>query len=126
MKTSTRPTRLVWLRGSQTLRDADPGLTYLSVYSPLDDAGMNLQDLSAQVRDSLMPSVRNLFDEKLAFYDISDCRKRFDFQRAAKSFRFISSSDVPIPHAEDPRILEIRWKCSFETLPAMGDSSVWI
>jgi hypothetical protein len=126
VKTSTRPTRLVWLRGSQTLRDADPGLTYLSIYAPLDDAGMNLQDLSARVSESLAPPMRNLFDEKLACYDITHCEKRFDFRKAAESFRFISASDIPIPNAEDPRILEIRWKCSFENLPSNGDSAFWV
>jgi len=126
VKTSTRPTRLVWLRGSQTLKDTDPGLTYLSVYAPLDDAGMSLQDISTQIRGSLAPSLATLFDEKLAFYDISSCKLRFDFQSAAESFRFISSSDIPIPKTEDSRILEIRWKCSFENLPTNGDSTSWV
>jgi hypothetical protein len=126
VKTSTRPTRLVWLRGSQTIKDTDPGLTYLSIYAPLDDAGMNLQELSVRVREQLAPSLINLFDEKLAFYDIANCKKRFDFRSAAESFRFVSSSDIPIPKAEDPRILEIRWKCSFENLPNNGDSESWI
>jgi hypothetical protein len=126
VKTSTRPTRLVWLRGSQTLKNSDPGLTYLSIYAPLDDAGMNLTELSTWVRESLTPPLKILFDEKMAFYDISGCRKRFDFQRAAESFRFISSSDIPIPNVEDPRIIEIRWKCSFENLPNGGDSAPWV
>lgn len=126
VKTSTRPTRLVWLRGSQTLRDLDPHLTYLSIYAPLDDAGMDLQELSKLVRESLAPSMRILFDEKLAFYDIANCKKRFDFRRAAESFRFVSSCDIPIPSAKDPRILEIRWKCSFENLPNNGDSASWV
>lgn len=126
VKTSTRPTRLVWLRGSQTLRAAEPGLTYLSIYAPPDEAGMNLQDLSELIRQSLEPSVRIIFEEKIAFYDLANCKKRFDFQRASKSFRFIASSDIPIPSAEDPRILEIRWKCSFENLPNNGDSASWI
>ena len=126
VKTSTRPTRLVWLRGSQTLREIDPGLTYLSIYAPFDDAGINLQDLSVQVKESLEPSMRILFDEKLACYDIADSKKRFDFRRTAESFRFISGSDVPIPNADDPRIMEIRWKCNFENLPNNGDSASWI
>ena len=126
VKTSTRPTRLVWLRGSQTLRDPEPDLTYLSIYAPLDEAGLSLQDLTMQVRDSLEPSMRIIFDEKLSFYDIVDCKKRFDFHRAVESFRFITSADIPIPNAEDPRILEIRWKCSFENLPSKGDSTSWI
>lgn len=126
VKTSTRPTRLVWLRGSQTIKDTDPRLTYLSIYAPLDDAGMNLHDLSAQVRAQLAPSILNIFDEKVAFYDIANCKKRFDFRCAAESLRFVSSSDIPIPNTEDPRILEIRWKCSFENLPNKGDSASWI
>lgn len=126
VKTSTRPTRLVWLRASQTLRDVDPGLTYLSIYAPFDDAGMNLQDLAVQVRESLAPSLRIFFDEKLACYDITDGKKRFDFRRVVESFRFISGSDVPIPDTDDPRIIEIRWKCSFESLPNNGDSTSWI
>ena len=126
VKTSTRPTRLVWLRGSQTLKNSDPGLTYLSIYAPLDDAGINLSELSTQVRESLTPSLKTLFDEKMTFYDISRCRKRFDFQRATESFRFISSSDIPIPNVDDPRIIEIRWKCSFENLPNEGDSAPWV
>jgi hypothetical protein len=126
VKTSTRPTRLVWLRGSQTLKNSDPGLVYLSIYAPIDDAGINLSELSTRVRASLTPPLKSLFDEKMAFYDISGCRKRFDFQSAAESFRFISSSDIPIPKVEDPRIIEIQWKCSFENLPNEGDSSFWI
>ena len=126
VKTSTRPTRMVWLRGSQTLSNADPALTYLSIYAPSDDAGVNLQDLSVLVREELAPPMRNLFDEKLAFYDISNCEKRFDIRGAVESFRFISSTDIPIPISEDPRILEIRWKCSFENLPNNGESASWI
>jgi hypothetical protein len=126
VKTTTRPTRLVWLRGSQTLRDSDPGLTYLSIYAPLDDAGLNLQELSAQIRESLVPSARAVFEEKIDFYDITSCKRRFDFQSTVDSFRFISASDIPIPGTEDPRILEIRWKCSLEKLPNNGDSTSWI
>ena len=126
VKTSTRPTRLVWLRGSQTLKNSDPGLTYLSIYAPLDDAGITLTELSNRVRESLTPSLKMIFDEKMAFYDISKCRKRFDFRRGVDSFRFVSSSDIPIPIVDDPRIIEIRWKCSFESLPNKGDSAPWV
>jgi hypothetical protein len=126
VKTSTRPTRLVWLRGSQTLSNSGSDLTYLSVYAPVDDAGMNLTELAVMIRDSLSPSLMILFDEKLSFYDLTNCKKRFDFRKAIESFRFISSSDIPVPSAEDPRILEIKWKCSFENLPNSGNSNSWI
>ena len=126
VKTSTRPTRLVWLRSSQTLRNSETALSYLSIYAPLDDAGMDLLGLSETVRESLTPSTRAIFEEKLALYDITDCRKRFDYYAASKSFRFIAASDIPLPSAEDPRILEMRWKCSFENLPNSGDARFWI
>ena len=126
VKTSTRPTRLVWLRSSQTLRNSETALSYLSIYAPLDDAGINLLGLSKTVRESLSPSTKAIFEEKLALYDIADCRKRFDYYTASKSFRFIASSDIPVPSSEDPRILEMRWKCSFENLPNSGDAGFWM
>ena len=125
VKTSTRPRRIVWLRSSQTVKDVDPRLTYLSVYAPLDDAGVNLLTLSSQIRQSLEPKLRTLFDEKLAFYDLENCRKRFDYRRATESFRFVGSADIPVLHSDDPRILEVKWKCSFENLPSSGDSDSW-
>jgi hypothetical protein len=126
IKTSTRPTRLVWLRGSQTVRDADPCLTYLSIYAPIDDAGINVRELSEQIKAQLPTSLLTIFDEKLGFYDLANCKKRFDLRSATGSFRFVSSSDIPTISAEDPRILEIQWKCSFDNLPSSGDSVSWM
>jgi hypothetical protein len=126
IKTSTRPTRLVWLRGSQTVRDADPCLTYLSIYAPIDDAGINVRELSEQIKAQLPTSLLTIFDEKLGFYDLANCKKRFDLRSATGSFRFVSSSDIPTIGAEDPRILEIQWKCSFDNLPSSGDSVSWM
>lgn len=126
VKTSTRPTRMVWLRSSQTILNADPHLTYLSIYAPLDDAGMTLQELATQVSKELSPTIKSIFEEKLSFYNIRDCSKRFDYKTASGTPRFISSVDVPMPLADNPKILEIRWKCSFENLPNSGDRSTWI
>jgi hypothetical protein len=126
VKTSTRPTRLVWLRSSQTIRNADPKLTYLSIYAPLDDAGVNLQELATQVSKELSPTENSIFEEKLSFYDIKNCNRRFDLKTASETLRFISSMDVPIPSSDNTKILEIRWKVSFESLPDSGDRSTWI
>ena len=126
VKTSTRPRRMVWLRSSQTMRNADPRLTYLSVYAPLDEAGIDILTLSSRIRDSLEPQLRTIFDEKITFYDLENCRKRFDLQSANESFKFISSSEIPIPNTIDPRILEVKWKVSLEDLPNSGDSNSWI
>jgi hypothetical protein len=125
VKTSTRPTRLVWLRSTQTIQTPDTNLSYLSVYAPIDDAGINLKELVAKVRESVSASSQVLLEEKLAFYDLSLCRKRFDLDAALKNLRFISSSDIPVPDNSDRRIIEMRWKCSFELLPADGDASFW-
>ena len=126
VKTSTRPSRMVWLRSSQTIRNAVPRLTYLSVYAPYDEAGVDLRTLSSQISDSLVPQLRKIFAEKLDFYDLENCIKRFDYQTAIESFRFISSRDIPTPSVDDPRILEIQWKCSFGDLPTSSDTSSWI
>lgn len=126
VKTSTRPTRLVWLRSSQTMMNGDSDLTYVSVYAPIDDAGMNLQDLSQAIKESLSPTFRTIFEDKLASFDIGNCKQRFDFGQVSESFRFVLSDDIPVPNSEDPRILELRWKCSFENLPNRGDAAHWL
>ena len=124
-----RSTLLALFRGSSSAMDAcdaDPYLTYLSVYSPIDEAGMNVRELSEQIRAQLPTSLVTVFDEKLSFYDLANCKKRFDLRSATGSFRFVSSSDIPTISAEDPRILEIQWKCSFDNLPSSGDSVSWM
>ena len=126
VKTSTRPTRLIWLRSSQTLQNPDPKLTYLSIYAPIDEGGLNIQELIDQIRASLNPSLRTKFDEKLSFYDLNSCEQKFDFQKTKESFRFIDSADVPLPSFEDTRILEVRWKCNFDNLADRADSSFWV
>jgi hypothetical protein len=126
VKTSTRPTRMTWLRSSQTIKNADPYLTYLSIYAPLDDAGLTLKELANEVRELLSPTLGSIFDEKLAFYEIDLCNRRFDFKTASQSFRFVSATDVPYPISDDPNILETRWKCSFEKLPITGEPSIWL
>jgi hypothetical protein len=126
VKTSTRPTRLVWLRSSQSVRDSDTNLTYLSIYTPIDVGGITVGDLVTKIRNCLSPLLKRLFDEKLSRYNIEICQKSFDLNLALQSFRFISSVDIPIPTNIDPRILELRWKCSFKTLPINGDPNLWI
>jgi hypothetical protein len=126
VKTSTRPTRLVWLRSTQTIQTSDPNLSYLSVYAPIDDAGLTLKELVARICASVSTSTRTLLEEKLSYYDLNICEKRFDLNAALESLRFISSSDIPVPDNSDRRIIELRWKCSFELLPANGDVNFWL
>lgn len=126
VKTSTRPTRLVWLRNTQTGAGIDPHLTYLSVYAPVDHAGISLKELVSRLKNSLDDSLKGLLDEKLSYYDLENCEKRFDLETALETLHFVSSDDVPAPSMVDTRILEFRWKCSFASLPDSGDSSVWI
>lgn len=126
VKTSTRPTRLVWLRSSQSMQRMDPNLTYLSIYAPVDEAGVTLDQLIAEIRATLAQSLKSIFDEKLSFYEVGLCTRRFDYQTAVKSFRFILSADVPMPSVDDPRILDLRWKCNFESLPNSGNADTWL
>jgi hypothetical protein len=126
VKTSTRPTRLVWLRSSQTILNADPNLTYLSIYAPLDDSGITIPELATRISEHLSPKIKSVFEEKLALYDFEQCSRRFDHKTASETLRFISSEDVPIPISDDPKILETRWKCSFDNLPDNGDKTSWI
>ena len=126
VKTSTRPTRLVWLRSSQTILNADPNLTYLSIYAPFDDSGVTIPELAIQIASNLPPKIKSIFEEKLALYDFEQCTRKFDHKTASETLRFISSADVPIPISDDPKILETRWKCSFENLPNNGDKTSWI
>jgi hypothetical protein len=126
VKTSTRPTRLVWLRNTQSAADIDPHLTYVSVYAPVDHSGTSLNELVSRLRISLSNSYKEILTEKLAYYDLENCEKRFDLETGLKTLRFVSSEDVPAPSLEDDRILEYRWKCSFLSLPDSGDRSAWI
>ncbi len=126
VKTSTRPTRLVWLRNTQSAADIDPHLTYVSVYAPVDHSGTSLNELVSRLRISLDNSYKAILDEKLSYYDLENCEKRFDLETGLKTLRFVSSEDVPAPYLEDNRILEYRWKCSFHSLPDSGDRSAWI
>lgn len=126
VKSGTRPSRIVWLRASQSLNEAEENLNYLSIYVPLDDAGMNLLELIELIRNTLDPSIKSIFDEKLAIYEIDECRRRFDFAHTVGSFHFVSSENIPKPILEDSRVLDIRWKCSFQHLPAITGPNPWI
>jgi hypothetical protein len=126
VKTSTRPTRLVWLRSSQSLRSVDANLTYLSVFAPIDEGGMTIDELAGNIRTSLSMTLKSIFDEKLSYYEIATSSHRFDYLTAVNSFRFILSSDIPVPSADDPRILDLRWKCNFESLSNTGDPDTWL
>jgi tetratricopeptide (TPR) repeat protein len=75
---------------------------------------------------NLFQSLKSIFDEKLSFYEVGLCTRRFDYPTAVKSFRFISSADVPVPSADDPRILDLRWKCNFDSLPNTGNADTWL
>jgi len=79
-----------------------------------------------QIGKELSPTLKSIFEEKLSFYDIKHSNKRFDYKTALETLRFISSVDVPLPFSNNPKILEIRWKCSFENLPSSGDRATWI
>ena len=117
VKTSTRPTRIHWLRSSQLFSASDPKLKYLSIYAPEDAAGVSVKQLVNLIIDKLgdTSSINN-FLEKIAMYEYETLEKKFDLHTAATTLKFIDSKDVPFPEYSDPKILEVQWKCNFNDL----------
>lgn len=126
VKTSVRPTRIHWLRSTQSLNDPEENLFYLSIYAPEDVTGMSLLDLINKIKLTLDNNTQQLLDEKLSFYDISESKTKYDFVQAVKSFKFFESKNIPLPRFDRRQILEVQWKCNFNELVQTSNYSPWI
>jgi hypothetical protein len=126
VKTSTRPTRIHWLRSSQLFSTSDPKLKYLSIYAPEDAAGVSVKQLIQLIIDKLEDtnSINN-FLEKMDMYEYESLERKFDLQTAATTLKFIDSTDVPFPEYSNPKILEVQWKCNFNDLSSSVNSTPW-
>ena len=126
VKTSTRPTRIHWLRSSQLFSASDPKLKYLSIYAPEDAAGVSVKQLVNLIIDKLgdTSSINN-FLEKIAMYEYETLERKFDLHTGATTLKFIDSKDVPFPEYSDPKILEVQWKCNFNDLSPSVSSTPW-
>jgi hypothetical protein len=125
VKTSSRPTRHVWLRAGQTIESTVNDLTYLSIYAIEDNSGMTLGELANEIINSVDSVAKQDLMDKVSFYEIEKCKLKFDLKGTIRSFKFISGSDVPILSNMDSRILDFTWKCSFDSLPNLEIPNTW-
>ena len=126
VKTSTRPTRIHWLRSSQLFSASDPKLKYLSIYAPEDAGGVSVKQLVKLIIDKLVDtSSINNFLEKIAMYEYETLERKFDLHTAATTLKFIDAKDVPFPEYSDPKILEVQWKCNFNDLTNSLITTPW-
>lgn len=126
VKTSTRPTRIHWLRSSQLFSSSDPKLKYLSIYAPEDAAGVSVKQLVTLIIEKLgdTSSINN-FLEKIAMYEYEILDRKFDLHTAATTMKFIDSIDVPFPEYSNPKILEVQWKCNFNDFSSSSSTTPW-
>ena len=125
VKTSSRPSRFVWLRSSQTTKSTINELTYLSVYAAEDNSGVTIKELVTKIKTSISQIDQQELDYKLSFCEVEKCKLKFDLTAAIQSLKFISAADVPIIDNDDNRILDLTWKCSFDLLPSLQLPNTW-
>jgi hypothetical protein len=125
VKTTTSPTRLHWLRSSQTLELDRQKLTYLSIYAPEVESGVSVNDLIQKLSSSLQASEKMMLLTKLDLYDLENADMRFDLESAISSFKFIDGMDVPLVDSSEPSIRNISWQCDFGLLRGQDRNSSW-
>lgn len=126
VKTSTKPTRVHWLRSTQSLAKPEENLFYLSVYAPEDNSGLTLIDLINLIKQSTSKEKFQELSEKLSYYEIDKAKIKFDFSQTIRSFKFIASESIPLPIFNKQQILEVQWKCNFNEIDATNKSNPWI
>jgi hypothetical protein len=125
VKTSTRPTRVHWLRSTQSLVAPDDNLFYLSIYAPEDNSGFTLLDLIDRIKQSTSRTELQQLSEKLSLYEIEKAKIRFDFAQTVRSFKFIDSESIPLPNFNKEQILEVQWKCNFNEINETSKFNPW-
>jgi hypothetical protein len=126
VKTSTRPTRVHWLRSTQSLVKPEENLFYLSIYAPEDNSGFTLVDLINHIKQSTPELKFHELSEKLSYYEIEKAKIKFDFSQTIRSFKFIDSESVPLPNFNKQQILEVQLKCNFNEINETNKSNPWI
>jgi hypothetical protein len=126
VKTSIRPTRIHWLRSTQSLNEPEENLFYVSIYAPEDASGIGLLDLVSKIKLTLDDTTQGLLDEKLSFYDLTESKTKFDFAQTIKSLKFFEASNIPRPKFDSEKILEVQWKCNFNELQPTSNYNPWI
>jgi len=126
VKTSTRPTRVHWLRSTQSLAKPEENLFYLSIYAPEDDSGFTLVDLINHIKQSTTQIKFQELTEKLSYYEIDKAKIKFDFNQTIRSFKFIDSESIPLPSFNKQQVLEVQWKCNFNEINETNRSNPWV
>ena len=125
VKTTTSPTRLHWLRSSQTLELDRQKLTYLSIYAPEVEGGISVSELIQKLASSLQASEKTTLLAKLDLYDLGQADMRFDLDSAVSSFKFIDGMNVPIVNSSEPAVRNISWQCDFALLRGQERNEFW-
>ena len=125
VKTSTAPTRLHWLRNTQSVDLDSEKLTYLSLYAPEVGDGLTLHELVTQLKIELEQQEISVLMNKLALYEIEKADLRFDLNSAISSFKFVRSSEVPRVSSEEAAVVQIAWRCDFARLPGERRHDFW-
>ena len=89
VKTSTRPTRVHWLRSTQSLNEPEENLYYLSIYAPEDNSGLTLLDLINQIKQSISGLEFAQLLEKLSFYEIEKAKIKFDYSALIEPSKWV-------------------------------------
>jgi hypothetical protein len=126
VKTSTRPTRVHWLRSTQSLVKPEENLFYLSIYAPEDNSGVTLLDLLSRINQSISDTEIQQFLEKTSFYEIEKAKIKFDYNQTVRSFKFIDSESIPLPNFNKKQILEVQWKCNFNEINETNKLNPWL
>ena len=125
VKTSTRPTRVHWLRSTQSLNEPEENLYYLSIYAPEDNSGLTLLDLINQIKQSISGLEFVQLSDKLSFYEIEKAKIKFDYSQTIRGFKFVDSGSVPQPSFNKQQILEVQWKCNFNEIDETKKLNPW-
>lgn len=125
VKTGTRPTRVHWLRSTQSLDEPEDNLFYLSIYAPEDNSGFTLQDLVNYIQQSISETENEQLSEKLSYYEIEKAQIKFDYNQTIRSFKFIDSKSIPLPNFNEQQILEVQWKCDFNKIHETNKFNPW-
>jgi len=126
VKTSTRPTRVHWLRSTQSLNEPEENLFYLSIYAPEDNSGFTLLDLLNYIKQSISDTEIEQLFEKLSYYEIEKAKIKFDYNQTVRSFKFIDSESIPLPNFNKQQILEVQWKCNFNEINETNKFNPWV
>ena len=125
VKTSTAPTRLHWLRSSQSVDLDVDKLTYLSIYAPETGDGITISELVERISNDLSQQEVDIFRGKISLYETELADLKFDLESAISSFKFVKSAQVPRINSTERAVIQIAWRCNFGILAGQLQDENW-